>query len=850
MKIKLFSKRSWTFFLFMAALNFSYGQIIVTGKVVDGENKEPLIGVNIVLKNTTKGVISDLDGNYSLSVPDKNALLVYSYTGYQNLERVVGDQSVINISLLPNTTLMNEVVVVGYSQKKRGELTGSVSTISSDRIEKSNSTNLTKSLAGLVPGLIINDRGGYPGASDADAVSILIRGKSTLNNNSPLIVVDGVPTNSFSFLAPTDIASITVLKDAAAAIYGARAANGVILITTKRGKTGKTSLDFTATQAYSAFTRVPQNMESYQYATYNNEVNSRYGNPLKFTADDIQKFQAGNDPINYPNTDWYDLTMKKWSPESRYSLSASGGSETIKYFLGASALSQGGMFRSGDLSFKQQQVRANVDIKVNKYVDFGVDLLGLAGQRHQPGSNVDRIYKHMVVNLPTSVGQYPNGLYGVGAENGNNPRLMASEASGFYNQSNNELRSRFSMRVDLGFITEGLSANGNATYTLRNSDSKLFHDTWKTYRYNANTTQYDLVPGFDFTTGNFLSVQDGFSKYNEEFYNAQLNYTRTFGGHSIGGFVAFEQTAGRNKNFSAFKRDLISNSHPELFAGSDLGQLSDGGSSEFGRLNYFGSFSYDFNKKYLLDFTLRRDGSNNFAEGKKFGTFPSVSAGWVISREDFMKGLKLFDFLKLRASWAQLGNDRVPGFQYLTRYTYGGVNGQYGVYSIFGETPSRSTSFISANVPNPDITWESADLKNLGLNFAMLNNKLTGDFNVFYQKRTDILVRRAASIPLYAALTLPQENIGKVDNYGYEFELNYQNKIGNVTYNIGGNFTNAKNKVIYLDEAANVPSLYKEKAILLTLTSFIHRTVFSNRQKRWQVQQLNCSIPCRVMSNI
>ncbi|MEP7238632.1 MAG: TonB-dependent receptor [Ferruginibacter sp.] len=807
-----------TFILLAFSCIEAIAQKTVSGTVTGKSG--PLNGATVQVKGTKTSAVTDVSGLFSIRGVTDKSVLVFTYAGYTKTEEVVGNRSVINVTVTVKDESFDEVVVVGYTKKKRGELTGSVSTINADKIEKSSGTNLTKSLAGLAPGLIVNDRGGYPGAGDADAVSILIRGKATLNNNAPLIVVDGVPTNSLSFLAPGDIASITVLKDGAAAIYGARAANGVLLVTTKRGKSGKPNFSFTASNTQSAFTRLPTYMDSWQYATYKNEMDTRYGTPVQFTADDISKYQAGNDPINYPNTNWYDLTMKKWSTESRYGISASGGSEYIKYFFSANTFNQGGMFRSGDLSFAQQQLRGNLDIKVNKYLNFGVDLSGISGKTKQPGSNIGRIYKHLTVDLPTSVGQYPNGLYGVGAENGNNPRVMSSSASGFDNTTNSELRTRFTANLDLSFLLKGLSANGSGTFTLRNSDEKLFHNTWSTYRYNKTIDTYDFVPGFDFTTGNYLSVQDSYNKYNEQYYSGQLNYARTFGMHSIAAFVAFEQTSGVSKQFSAYKRDLVSADHPDLFAGSDVGAISTGASSEFGRFNYFGSVSYDFQKKYLLDFTLRRDGSSNFAKGKQFGIFPSVSAGWVVSKEGFMKGTeKWLNFLKVRASWASLGNDRVPAFQYLTRYNFGGLisnvagvpNTAYGNYYIFGESPTRTQTFISANVPNPDITWEKAELRNIGLNFGILNNKLTGDVNYFYQKRTDILVQRAASIPAYAALTLPQENIGKVDNYGYELELTYKDKTGNVSYYFGGNFTNAKNKVKYLAEAANVPVLQRQE---------------------------------------
>ncbi|WP_157638256.1 SusC/RagA family TonB-linked outer membrane protein [Flexithrix dorotheae] len=781
-------------------------QNTVSGTVSDETG--PLPGVSILIKGTNSGTTTDPMGNFKIQVDDE-AILVFSFIGYVSLEQPVDGRSVIDVIMEEDMQNLDEVVVLGYTTRKRGELTGSVSTVESKDIASSSSTNIAKSLSGRVPGLIVADRGGYPGTND---ITFLVRGQSTLNNNSPLIVLDGVPTNSFAYLAPSDIESITVLKDASAAIYGARAANGVILVTTKRGSSGKPTINFNTTNKFATFTRVPSMMNSYQYTTYQNEIDERYGNPIKYSPEEIQKYQAGNDPINYPSTDWYDLTMADHSFETRNSLTISGGTDAVKYFVSGNALNQGGMYESGDLRFKQYQIRSNLDVKVNDFIKLGVDLSGINGKRTEPGVDVGFIHKHLQVTLPTEVGQYPNGLFGVAAENGANPRVMASSLSGFNEFSNSELRSRFTVDLDLSKITDGLSLRGVGTFTQNNNDSKLFNDTWTVYDYNATLDEYIPINGFNFNTGNYLSLTESHHKLNEEYYNVQLGYEKTLGAHSIKGFVAYEQITGRQKEFEAYKRDLISKEHPSLFAGGADGQTSDGVSSEWGRLNFFGSIAYDYKKKYLVDFTLRRDGSSNFAEGKQFGTFPGVSAGWVISEESFLQGAgNWLDFLKIRASWAQMGNDRVPPFQYLTQYNYGGGNAANRNYYIFGESPIQYNSFFNSNVPNPNITWERADSKNIGISFSFLDDKISGDVNYFYQKRTDILVTRNASVPDYTALQLPQENIGKVDNFGYELELYHKNTVGNLSYVIGGNFTMAKNKIVYMDEAENIPEYRKQE---------------------------------------
>ncbi|WP_206667123.1 SusC/RagA family TonB-linked outer membrane protein [Seonamhaeicola maritimus] len=788
-------------------------QITVSGTVSDIDG--PLPGVNILVKGTSQGTQTDFDGNYSLSA-ENGAILVFSYLGYKTQEVAVGNNTTINVTLEADVAGLDEVVVVGYGTRTRGELTGAVSTLKSEEIERTSSGNLSKSLAGKIPGLTVNDRGGYPGENN---VQVFVRGRATLGNNAPLYVIDGVPSNSqaFSFLAPGDIANMSVLKDAAAAIYGARAANGVILVTTKRGKSGKAKISLSTTQQIQQFTRTPRFMNSFQYTTYQNEVDSRHGNPLQFTDQDIENFRIGNDPIQYPDTNWFDLTMNDWAHQQRHSINVSGGSENIKYFVNGDMLDQGGQYKSGDLSFEQYQLRTNLDIKVNDRIKLGVDLYGLSGKRVQPGVSRGFIYKHLTVTLPTEVGQYPNGLYGVAAEDGANPAIMSSFAGGFNDERNTEFRTRFNLDVDLGFITEGLGLNANTTITRRTGDAKHLTQPWTNYAYNPTIDEYVPQVGFDFNSGNTIAVRDSFWKYNEEYINAQLKYDRTFGDHTLRGFVAVEQTKWRGRNFNAYKRDLPSALLPDLFAGGDEGRTAFGVSNPGrARQNYFGSLSYNYQKKYLIDFTLRYDGSDIFPEGQKYGTFPGVQVGWVITKEPFMEGTSgWLNNLKLRASWAQIGNDRVAPFAYLDQFGLGGGSVQNRNYYIFGESPGLANSFYLNSIGNPNVTWESATTQNIGLSFSLFDSKLNGDFNYYWGDRSDILTSSAADIPSHAGLdlgALPNENIGIVDNWGWEFELNYADEINeDLSYSIGGNIANAQNEIVYMAEAAGVPDWRKQE---------------------------------------
>ncbi len=781
----------------MLMVHISWAQQTVTGQVLDAAGGDPLIGVNIIEQGTANGTITDLDGNYMLTV-SSDAVLEFSFTGFSTQSIAVDGQSTINVNMAEEATALNEVVVVGYTTRKKGELTGSVATLDNEIIERTTNKDVAKSLAGKVPGLIVSDRGGYPG-SDSD-ITLLIRGKSTLGNNAPLVLIDGIPTESFSHLAPTDIESLSVLKDGAAAIYGARAANGVILITTKRGRDGKPVINVGSTYSSSSLSRRPDLMDAEQYAIYRNEAAERYGLELPFSDADIQQYASGA----LPSTDWYDATIADSAPEWRHTLSVSGGADRVNYFVSGDYIDQEGLFRSGGVNFEQYQLRSNIDIKVHDKVKLGVDVSGRFGDRNEPGVDQSFIYKHIYTNEPTEPAIYDNGLMAWGGENGANPVIMSGPEGGFVNRIDNNLRSRLALDVDLDWIAEGLSFRSYAGIRRWTTDTKSWYTPWTVYTFQEGTGEYVESAGFS-QQGATNILRENFWKFDELMLNSTIHYDQTFGQHTIRGFVGTERFTSSQRNFWAERRDFPSNDVPELFAGADEGQISNGGSSESARLNYFGSLSYDFDKKYFIDLTLRHDGSSNFGPGNRFGTFPGVALAWSIADEPFMESTgDWLSALKLRTSWALMGNDRIAPFQFLTRYNYGGgANTQPNSY-IFGTNGTRYNGYASANVPNPDITWEKAKMMNVGLNFALLDYKFTADVNYFYQKREDILITRNASIPDVAGITLPQENLGKVDNFGYEIALGYNDKVGKVNYNLGFNFTQAKNEIVFMDEAANV----------------------------------------------
>lgn len=765
-------------------------QRAITGTVTDA-NRQPLPGVTVMVKGTTQGTVTNTDGNYTLSNVPEDATLVFSFVGMRMQEVNVRNQTNVNAMLAEEAIGLEEVIAVGYGTREKGRLTGAISNIDGTEIEQSPTVNLQQSIQGRMPGLKINDRGGEPGR---EGMEMLIRGKSTLGNNSPLIVIDGVPRSSFSDINPEDIEGISVLKDASAAIYGARAANGVILVTTRRGKSGTSEVSINANYGLSSFIRLPKLMSSYQYVSYLNEIDERYGRTPVWDEEDLQKFQSGNYPLTHPSTDWYKETFNNYVPQTKYDISANGGTEQVKYYISGEYLHKSSMYQEGDMYYDRFQIRSNLDVQVSKFLSLGIDLLGRLREVHAP--SYSPLYE-IPQAKPYAVSFYPNGLPG-DALVGINHRILTSDKGGWDEDNIKEFRSKLSFDQDMAWLTRGLSMKGYAAFDYDINNSEYFANTYKVYTYNETTDEYVEGTGL----WKYRELEQSTNLRREHLYHIRLEYDRTFADdHNFTGFIAYEQNDGFLQYLEGYRRDLISDMKVDLWAGSTLGQTTTGNSDEWGRVNYFGSLGYDYKRKYLIDFTLRHDGSFNFPKKGRFGTFPSVSVGWTISEEAFFNK-NLIDHLKLRASLAEMGNDLVSSFQYLTKY---GIASSYYGWYVFGESPTRADGLLQTNIPNPNITWETATTWNIGADAILFDKKLTASIDYFYEKRRDILIKRTASIPDYTALSLPDENLGKVDNTGMELILNYQNNWNEFGYNLGGNFQYNKNKVVYIDEAMDVP---------------------------------------------
>ena len=773
----------------------------VNGKITDS-NGEPIIGASVVVKGTTNGTITDFDGNFTLEIPAK-ATLVISYVGYKTQEVAVNGKKTLNISLKEDMEMLDEVVVVGYGTQKKATLTGSVSSVGGEELKKVSTANLTNTLAGKTAGVIANTRSGEPGADDA---TILIRGKGTLGNTSPLIVVDGIADRSFGRLNSEDVESISVLKDASAAIYGARAANGVILVTTKRGKEGKVKLNYSGNVSFSQPTRVPEMLNAYQYATYVNEFDAAQGNSLTYPETALTKIKDGSDPINYPDTNWWNAVAKDWATNTEHSLAISGGNEKISFYSSAQYMYQDVIYKNSPQNYNQYQFSTNLDAKITKAIKFGFDILGRQTVDNRGVRTTEDLFSYFLTTSPMSAPYYPNGLLRTGYDGiTNNAVLMVSDLPGTSKTTNNTLNLKPKIRIDLDVITPGLYAEGYAALDYTFNNGKTTNTPYDIYSYDSASGEYTNQRD---ATGS-VSVSSWSSNSSSITLNARIGYSHLFNNaHQINAFVAYEQNKYHYNYLYGYRTNFVSSALPDLDYGSTdkTNQSNSGNSNETARQNWFGRVNYGYKDKYLAEVTLRYDGSMNFAPGHRWGLFPGFSAGWVISEENFFEPLKdVLSFFKLKGSWGMMGNDNITAYQYLSMYSFNTDS-----YYAFGKNPVSVQSIYETVTANPLVTWETAKTWNIGFSSQFLNGKLGLDLDYFQSNRNDILITRNASIPTYSGLSLPAENLGKVKNHGFEAIATYRDSKGDFEWGVTGNVTYAKNEVVYADEAADTPEWQRQ----------------------------------------
>ena len=778
----------------MEELSFA---LTVSGKVTE-EDGSPLPGVNIIEKGTTNGTTSDAQGAYSLNVINENSVLVFSFIGYVSQEITVSSQTTLNITLVSDIETLSEIVVVGYGEQKKETLTGSVTTVSGKEIAKSPAINLSNSLAGRLPGLTVIGATSEPGYDDA---LLRIRGLGTFGNPNPLIVVDGIPNRSLSRIDPATVESISVLKDASAAIYGAQAANGVILITTKKGTAGKPVVTASFNQGWGRPTRLPEMADAAEYSTLLNEISESNGNGPVYTDADIQKYRDGSDPWMYPNTDWFAETLKPWSGQSYANISLSGGSEAVRYFISTSRRTQDGFYYNSGTKYNQYDFRTNLDADLNKYVSFGVGLLGRFEDRNFPTRPASTIFRMVMRGKPNMPGYWPNGLPGPDIEYGDNPVVNTTNATGYDHHKRYALNSNFRLNIKIPWV-DGLSITANAAIDKVYDSRKIWSTPWYLYAWDGVSRDANGDPlltkskkGYDAPR-----LTHGMGDYDNILLNTLVNYqTKISGVHSLGVLVGAEKIEGDSTSIEASRRNFPSTTLDNIFAGAvDEFLGNNGNSGTTARLNYFGRVNYNFKEKILAEFVWRYQGSYIFEESSRYGFFPGVSLGYILSEDDFWKNnVRVVNYFKLRASWGRTGNDLIKPYQFLTVYNVNPLS--------FNDGQNLDLSLAESVLSNRNTTWEIATQRNIGFDAELLQGKISITADYFSNLRKDILWWRNASVPASAGVTLPQENIGKTKNNGFDFAINYRNSMNGVSFDIGLNGGYAKSEITFWDEAPGAP---------------------------------------------
>ncbi len=740
---------------------------IVKGKVTDKDG-QPLIGAAVHVKgNPTVGASTDVNGNYQINAPSETETLVFSYVGFLPKEVAIASKAVIDVTLQEDPKSLEEVVIVAYGQQKKATVTGAIATIHTKELVQSPVSNLTNALGGRLPGLITTQRGGEPGV---DASALFIRGVHSLNNTSPIIMVDGVE-RSMDYLDPNDIESISILKDAAAtAVLGMRGANGAVLVTTKRGKIGKPQVSFRSSMGVQEATRLPEYLGSYDYARLRNEALMNDGAEPIFTEDQLEGYRNGT----LPNTDYYKFLMKP-SLVAQTNLNINGGTESARYFISAGYNRSEGNYRftkdnaegnNTNNIMNRYNLRANVDVDISKNILVRLDVAGIMTARTDGNNSANTI-----MNLANRMAPiYPifnedGSLWGNGTFQNNIYGEVANK--GFRTWYNNTVQGTFAVTHKLDFITKNLKAQASFSYDNTNAPDASYTKNYAVFQpvYDAlgDVTSYTQF-GSNTQINPNGSYGGGWGRRNS-YMEGSLNWDRTFGKHFLTAMLLGNRRLVNENSNIPFAYQSV------LFRGT-----------------------YTYNNKYIVELSSSYQGSENFPAHSRYGLFPSISAGWILSEEAFIRdNVAFMDFLKLRGSYGEVGNDRSGGdrFLWFTSWSDAGDGGTYA----FGR------GWQQGAVGNDNVTWERGRQVNLALEAQLFKGMLGFTFDVFKERRSNILLSRSTLSDVFGQ-GIKAQNIGIVDNHGFELELTHHNQVGPVNYFIKPNVTFARNKIVYQDEVS------------------------------------------------
>lgn len=748
-----------------------------TVKGVIEDELGPIAGANVVEKGTTNGTITDMNGNFSLDVAP-NAVLVISYIGYKDQEVPVNDKTNIQVKLVEDSQALDEVVVVGYGVQKRASITGSVASLQAKDIVTVKTPNVSNALAGKLPGLRAVQRSGAPGDDDA---SIDIRGFG-----NALVIVDGVERD-FKQIDANDIESISILKDASAAVYGFKGANGVILVTTKKGEVGKPKINYSGYVGIQNVTRFPEYYNGYEYATLYNEAQQNIGISAPYSAEDIERFKQG-----IGTTDWYDEVIRKVAPATYHNLSVSGGAEKVKYYFSLGLTDQKGIFRTNSFNYKKYNVRSNISAEIVKGFTVDLQLSGRLDTRMKP-YEPNNIFGNIQMSKPVySIYANDNPDYWNNPGGGENPvQLSDIDNVGYDRRDRREFNGSITLNWEIPWI-KGLSAKALFSYDYNNKYSRKWHKEWYSYTYDAVTNTYNRSGSH--TISELTTRADNYFKPNGQI---SLNYKNTFGKHDIGALVLWEFYNDRTDWLEAYRQYTIG-AIDQIGAGDKTNINNNGTAEVSAHAGLVGRVNYSYDSKYLAEFSFRYDGSYKFDPDKRWGFFPAFSLGWRMSEEDFFKdALPMIENLKIRGSYGKVGDEGdFKAYQYLTGYTYPSKDYILGSDGVLNGATDRG-------MPNTNLTWYESTTANVGFEASALSGLISAEFDYFIRKRDGLLATRVLTLPTTFGQTLPQENLNSDKTQGFEIVLGHHNNIGDFTYDVKANFSTTRNYNRYVERAAS-----------------------------------------------
>ena len=770
----------------------------ITGTVVD-ETGEAVIGANIIEQGTTNGTVTDIDGNFILSVGD-NANITITYIGYLEETIQIGNENSYSVILIEDLHTLQEVVAIGYGTTRKESLVGAVSAVSGEEIASVHSTNVTTAISGRLPGAVVIQGTGEPGLDDA---RILVRGRTTLGDNTgPLVVIDGIPGRSLYEIDSNDIESISLLKDASASIYGSQAANGVILVTTKEGTAGKL-VTYSFNQGFKTPTILPEVANAGEYSQYISDYQDYEGLARLYSDEDIELFRNGRDPWEHPQTDWMGDLVRKWALQSHHSLAMSGSVDKMRYYASFGYRNDEAMYAQESTNYKQYNLRLRLNIPVTDYLNASVSYGGFLTTRKFPTTGSYYLVGWATLVVPTEPSFWPTGEPGPDFESGVNPVVNTSFDAGYDIQTNYKNEITFSGSFKPKKIKD-FSLNGYFTYDVYNGRNKFFKKPWTLYYADWDSatrdsegfiTDMNLIPRLRGLETPELTEYSGNNI--RKMYNINANYSKSFEDHTLSAFVGFEELSETSNGFNAFRKYYISDMIQTLDAGGDQDKDNSGWSSIYARQSWIGRLNYDFKDKYLLELIFRRDGSLKFPPESRWGNFPAALFAWRASEEEFWKNnITFMDYFKFRTSYGQMGMDPGAPFQYINKYSL-------APGMTMGTNKVVNTKIYQSVIANPNITWEKQSTFNIGFDSHILKRLFHLNAEFFFNERSDILSPRDASVPAYTGLSLPSENIAIVNNRGFEIDAGYHKQINNdLRIDINGNMSWNRNNVVFTDEPA------------------------------------------------